>query len=250
MPDSPLVYAIFGLPNSERRSVLHDLIDSGLPKTTQALYFRPKNSPPGNYDAKLETIENLTVVDWELKASKVFHGSIEAAPDAIFFLAPTNADPADFAEAVKNWSDHNHCQVARLITLIDCDFLSANPKAQAWFDACIHFSDFVLLANRRNTSQKWLRQFQENYQKAHVPSRFELVKKGRAPNPIEILEPEARRTSLYFDELIPIEEDAFEEDLPEDQKPDKYIERLESGQRAYPIPDILKWTADNPTHEP
>jgi hypothetical protein len=46
--------------------------------------------------------------------------------------------------------------------------------------------------------------------------------------------------SLYFDELIAIEEDEFEEERPEDQKPDKYIERLASGQRAYPIPDINK----------
>jgi hypothetical protein len=119
--------------------------------------------------------------------------------------------------------------------------LQANSCSKAWFNACIHFSDFVLLAKRENTSPKWIKEFQTSYQKAHVPSRFEMVKKGRAPNPLEVLEPEVRRTSFYFDELIPIEEDAFEEDLPEDQKPDKYIERLESKQRAYPVPDIRKW---------
>ena len=49
------------------------------------------------------------------------------------------------------------------------------------------------------------------------------------------------RLSLYFDELILIEDDEFEDDeQPEDTKPDKYIERLESGHRAYPIPDIQK----------
>ena len=56
-----------------------------------------------------------------------------------------------------------------------------------------------------------------------------------------MLDPEARRLSLYFDELIPIEEDAFEdEEQPEDIKPDRYIERNASGQRIQPIPDIRK----------
>ena len=37
------------------------------------------------------------------------------------------------------------------------------------------------------------------------------------------------------------EDDEFEDDeQPQDTKPDKYIERLESGQRAYHVPDIQK----------
>jgi hypothetical protein len=239
--ETPLVYVLFGIPDSERRSVLLDLIESGLPDSTEVLYFKPKAIVASPIDAQLEGRANVHLVEWELREAKVLHGSIEAAPQAIFFLAPGESDPADVAEAVKTWSDHNNCNIARLVTLIHCDFLQANPGTQAWFNACIHFSDFVLLAKRANTSPKWIKEFQTSYHKAHVPSRFEMVKKGRAPNPLEVLEPEVRRTSFYFDELIPIEEDAFEEDLPEDQKPDKYIERLESKQRAYPVPDIRKW---------
>ena len=67
------------------------------------------------------------------------------------------------------------------------------------------------------------------------------MKNNRVANPAEVLYPEARRTSLYFDELIPIEEDEFEDQAPDDLKPDRYIERLESGQRACPIPSIQKW---------
>jgi hypothetical protein len=241
MSESPQVYIIFGIPDSERRAILYDLIESGLPKDSPALYFKPKGESDNPFDEKIAALENLQCVVWELRENKVQHERIEAPAEAIFFLTPGTADPADSAEAIKTWSDNNDCQIARGITLVHCDFLQANPAAQPWFEACIHFSDFVLLAQRKNTPQKWIKAFQTQFLKAHVPSRFELIKKSRPPNPREILEPEARRLSLYFDELIPIEEDEFEDELPEDRKPDKYIERLESGRRAYPIPHIQKW---------
>jgi len=73
---------------------------------------------------------------------------------------------------------------------------------------------------------------------------IELVSRGKAKNPVAVLEPEARRMSLFFDELIPLEEDEFEEDeKPADIRPDPYIERNESGQHTRPIIDIRKLLA-------
>ena len=43
------------------------------------------------------------------------------------------------------------------------------------------------------------------------PTRFELVKKNRVNNPIDVLDSQTYRTSLFFDDLIPIEEDEFED---------------------------------------
>ena len=51
-------------------------------------------------------------------------------------------------------------------------------------------------------------------------------------NPIDVLDAQTYRTSLYFDDLIPIEEDEFEDLLPEDRKKDPYIERLENGKKS------------------
>ena len=99
----------------------------------------------------------------------------------------------------------------------------------------------MLLNQRVGVSHKWVKDFELRYKKQFCPARILLVKKGRVANPFEVLEPETRRSSLYFDELIPIEEDEFEDDdLLEDRKPDKYIERLENGQRAFRVPDIQK----------
>ena len=71
--------------------------------------------------------------------------------------------------------------------------------------------------------------------KQNHPTRFELVKKNKVNNPNDVLDAQAFRTSLFFDELIPIEEDEFDELLPEDIKIDKYIERLENGKRSKPV---------------
>lgn len=241
MSESPLVYVVFGITDSERRAVIYDLIDGGVEADKQVLYFRPSGEAPSPFDEQLEAKENVSVVEWALQDAKVKHGPITAAPEKIIFLAPGDSDPADICEAVKNWTDHNNCQIARLFTIVHCSFLKSKPEALPWFDACIHFSDTVLLARREDVDNKWVKTFEERYTKNYFPCHFALVKKGRTGNPPEILFPETRRYSLYFDELIPIEEDEFEDQLPEDKEPDQYMLRLENGQRAKPIPSIRKW---------
>lgn len=238
----PRVYLIFGVPGSGRREILFDLIEGGIDKSEPVLYFRPTAEAASPFDEQINALANVSTVEWQLKDTKVTHGTINAAPETIFFLAPGLSDPADVAEALKTWTEHNQCPLARILTVVHCSFLQAHPDARSWFDACIHFSDVVLLNHREGVDNKWIGEFEKDYQKIFSPARFLLVKKGRVANPAEVLEPEARRLSLYFDELIPIEEDEFEdESQPEDTKPDKYIERLESGHRAYPVPNIARF---------
>lgn len=241
MPERPLVYLVFGIPGSERRSVLFDLIEGGLPEAGHVLYFNPKGENKSPHDEAIEALENVGVVEWELSGGKVKHGTIHAAPEKIIFLAPGVSNPAEVVEALKTWITHNNCELGRIITLVHCSFLSEQEKARGWFDACIHFSDVVLLARRESVDNKWLKDFQARYRKNCFPCHIELVSNGKTKNPVAILQPEARRLSLYFDELIPIEEDAFEdEEKPEDIKPDPYLERNESGQHIRPVIDIAK----------
>lgn len=239
MSERPLVYLIFGIAGSERRSILYDLIEGGLPNQETVLYFRPKDECQSTDDRRIEALANVSLVEWELRDAMVRHGRITAAPERIFFLAPSASNPADVAEAIKTWIDHNGCQLARIITVLNCAFLQSEEKAGRWYDACIHFSDIVLFARREGVDHKWMQAFEAHYRKACFPCHFELVVKGKTKNPVAVLEPEARRMSLYFDELIPIEEDEFEgEEKPEDTKPDPFIERNESGQRIRPIMSI------------
>lgn len=243
-PNKPQVYFIYGIPESGRREILLDLIENGIGSDEPVLYFRPEKEPQSQFDEPLDALKNLNVVHWTLDGTAIRHGTIKAPARKIIFLAPGTCDPADAAEGLKKWTDGNQCQIARILTVVDCAFLSENEKALPWFNACIHFSDVVLLNRRENVSNKWIKDFETGYRKQYNPARFLLVKKGRVANPFEVLEPEARRLSLYFDELIPIEEDEFEDDAPEDIKIDKYIARLESGQRALHIPNIQKLLAE------
>lgn len=234
----PQVYLIYGIPGSGRREILLDLIESVVDADNPVLYFRPKEEPNDPADEPIQVLDNVNVIDWHLDGATIRHGSIKAAPRTIFFLAPGHSDPADVAEALKSWMDGNQCQLARIITVVHCNFLSQNGNALPWFNACIHFSDVVLLNCRETVSNKWIKDFETSYQKQYCPARFLLVKKGRVANPFDVMEPEARRISLYFDELTPIEEDEFDDLTPEDRKTDKYIERMENGQRSQRVPDI------------
>ena len=242
MPERPLVYLVYGIPDSERRSILFDCIEGGLPDKEQVLYFRPKDESISPFDEQIEALEHVSVVEWELSGGKVKHGRITAAAQKIFFLAPGTSDPADVAEALKAWVSHNDCELGRIITVVHCSFLKEQDKSRGWFDACIHFSDMVLLARRESVDNKWIKEFETRYRKECYPCHIELVIKGKPGNPVAALEPEARRMSFYFEELTPIEEDGLEDDeKPEDTKPDRYIDRNESGQRMRPIPEITKF---------
>ena len=112
----PLVYLIYGIPGSGRREVLFDLIDGGIDAKEQVLYFRPEDEASTPFDEQLEALDNVSVVSWKLSDAKVTHGPINAAPDKIIFLAPGRSDPADAAEALKTWVDHNDCELARILT--------------------------------------------------------------------------------------------------------------------------------------
>jgi len=242
MSEAPLVYIVLGTPNSGRREIIYDLIEGGMQKASQVLLFQPTDEPTSDFDEKIDSLENVSKVNWALNAAKVTHGKISAAPEVIIFVTSGRSDPADNIEAIKSWIDHNSCEIGRVFTVVNCTFLQEQPAAQSWYDACIHYSDVILLNRRESNDNKWVRNFEERHKKQCSPARFILVKKGRVPNPVEVLSPEARRLSLYFDELIPIEEDGLDEDeQPEDTKPDKYIERLENGQRAHKILDINKY---------
>ena len=167
---APLVYLIYGIPNSGRRDVLFDLIDGGLEGKEQVLYFRPEGEAASPFDEQIEALDTVSIVDWKLSDATVIHGQIDAAPEKIIFLAPGNCDPADAAEAIKTWTDLNSCQIARIITVVHCAFLSENSTAKAWFDACVHFSDVVLLNRREGVNNKWVKDFEVGYRKKCSPN--------------------------------------------------------------------------------
>lgn len=237
MASSPKVYLILGSNDSGRRAITSDFIDSLGPQSP-ILYFKHKDEAKSDWDSKLEEYAQVSTVSWSVENTKIKHDSITESPSSIFFLAPSCVDLADVMEALKGWLSKNNCQLSRIITVVDCKSLNENDCLNHWYEAAIHFSDMVLLNRREGVGEKWIKDFVSNKKKQFHPTRFELVKKNRVNNPIDVLDSQAFRTSLFFDELIQIEEDEFEDLIPEDRKIDPYIERLENGKRSKIIKKI------------
>ena len=240
MSESPKVYLLLGPKGSGRRKIFLDLIQELL-ESSSILWFRHCSDSEASYasiNARIEGLSSLECVQWTLENSKIKHSSIKANPDYIFFMAPADVDLAETIEGLKGWLNKNDCTLTRIITVIHSEMACHNAIALKWFEASMHFSDIVLLNKRELVEGKWVQDFISNYKKRYFPTRFEYVKKDQVSNPMDILDHQVYRNSLYFDELMPIEEDEIEELQSEDTKEDPYIERLESGKRVKPIPTL------------
>ena len=148
-------------------------------------------------------------------------------------------NPVDQVESLKDLLGKANKELGRIITLANCRMLSRHPRLFAYFDACIHFSDVVLVHEPETVSRQFVRDFIQRYKDEYYPCLFEPMKRGRVKNPDLILETVPRRISLYFD----AEGEDWLVDEEEDLEPtpvDPYLERLPSGVRRKTVPDIAK----------
>lgn len=247
------VYLLLGIPGSGRRAIVHDLVENGLPPETSVGILLPASEAPTREERDLETLPGVTLA----KCDQPPDDRNLPFPTCSFWfvIVPGEQNPVDQMERWKDWLFRNRSsfELGRILTLIHCRFLQNNPGARPWFDACIHFSDCILLNHRQETTNKWVGDFQKEQKKLHVPYLIELVKKGAVANPAKILEPQPRRLSQAFDFWafesdahngwnIEIEGDPPHPDEEEDPVPeDPYFARMPGGRRLKKIPDIRKF---------
>jgi hypothetical protein len=253
----PLVYVILGASGSGRREILADLITDGLDTDEQAVVLLADGEAADERDAKLGRI-----VRWRLLGAEA---GIEVPEDAldgathVFFVTDGRGSPVDQLEAFKPWLERSGGELARVFTVVDCQLAEKNKPLIAWYEACIHFSDVVLLTKREGVANKWMSDFQAIFKDKFYPALFELVKGGRVKNPPLLLEPEPRRMSHLFDEpdwvvdgvdaeeMIETGEDDAEvgtklnEEVEVTQAVDPYLERRLGGRRVIEIPDVAKF---------
>lgn len=198
--------------------------------------------------------ESCTLVPWawddahsEIQCDALNPGA-GSGDDDIFLIGEPLRSPVDQIEALTKFVEYMDFRIARIFTLVDCARVSAHEgyEFERWLDACIHFSDCVLLNHRHGVSPRWIQDFQNRYTKQHYPCLFLLVKKAKLENPALALDPEPRRVSLAFDVVEP----EFEYDPEIEEEPDlmgeedPYFVRLVSGQREKIVPDIAPLFAD------
>lgn len=234
---TPLVYFWLGSTGGGRREIVRDVLDAGLDAQD-----KPFVLVPGGESADATAFSKPECAgEWRLSPDGLMEVEFPEETTHLFFISDGHGNPVDQIEALSKWIDDKAVELARIVTVVDSELCHKNPPAFTWYQACIHFSDVVLMNRRENVPQKWISEFIERFQKEHYPCLFELVKKNRLKNPALLLHPEPRRISTLFDEFLWEEDD--EEDLDEEGGPpvDPYLERLPSGRRVKEIPDIAQF---------
>ena len=247
--DSPLIYLILGCVGSGRRELVADLIEGGLPEGMTSAVLISENEPEDPADERLPAIERWR---WEPEVSAIIATLPEDA-ERVFFIVDGARSPVDQIEAFKMWIESQPgVELARILCVVNCRLAEQNPPLLAWYDACIHFSDVILLNRREDVPNKWISDFQARYKSQFYPAVIELVKGGKVRNPALILEPQPLRISHAFDsdqEWVAVDgsddedEEAMEEEEEVEMKPadDPYFERANGGRRVKIVPDITKY---------
>jgi hypothetical protein len=250
--EKPLVYLILGAAGSGRREVLRDLIEGGLEVTDRAAVMFSSGEPAASGPAGVITLPNVSTWEWR---DETIAGDLPPNATHVFFVTDGTRNPIDQIEVFKAWLEARPAELARILCIVNSQLAEKHSALLAWYEACVHFSDVVLLNKREGVANKWMSGFLEHFKKLYYPCVFEMLKDGRVKNPPLILEPQARRMSHVFDEEqdwiltnsegeeIDEQEETEDGDEEIEAKPaeDPYFERRNGGRRVKEIPDIAKY---------
>jgi len=248
-----LVYLVLGAAGSGRREVIADLIDGGLSEGDRAAVLLAEGEPADEAEKRLGEITR-----WRWIEEGAIDGELPRDATHVFFVTDGRRNPVDQIEAFQLWLVAQGGELGRVLCVVNCQLAEKNPPLVAWFDACVQFSDVVLLNRREGIANKWFSAFKEHYEKLFLPCLFEFVKGGRVKNPALVLEPQARRMSHVFDEEkewfvtgkdgvkrsvdeLDEDEEESEEEVEVTPEEEPYFVRDAAGRRAKRIPDIAKF---------
>jgi hypothetical protein len=239
-----LVYLVVGAAGSGRREVLADLIENGLGEADKPAVLVSEAEWADPADARLGEVGR-----WSMQADIHVQAEMPADASHVFVLFDGRMNPVDQIEGFKAWLADKATEVSRVLCVVNCELLEKNPKLFAWYEACIYFSDVVLLNQREGVSNKWISDFKGKFEHKFYPCLFEFVKEGGVKNPALVLDPIPRRMSHVFDEQDWIAED--DDDDEDEQKEgdevemkaveDPYLERRNGGRRVHEIPHIADY---------
>jgi len=248
MSDQPLIYLILGAAGSGRREIVADLIEGGLAEGDRAAVMLSAAEAPDEFDAKLPELLRWT---W---TGESIDGMLPPEATHVFFITDGHRNPVDQLEASAAWIAAQGGELGRILCVVNCQLAEKHPPLLAWFEACVHFSDVVLLTRRESVANKWLSDFRAHFDGQFYPCLFELVKGGRVKNPALLLDPLARRMTHAFDaeqdwvftdaegeEIEEDEESAGDEEVEVTAEVEPYFVRDAANRREKKIPDIAKF---------
>ncbi len=244
-PEKPLVYLMLGATGSGRRAVLTDLLEDGLVAGDRPAVMLAATETADEADARLPALTR-----WSWKDGQIV-GELPRDATHTFFISEGRENPVEQIEVFVAWLEAQGGQIARVLTVVNCQLAEKNPALLAWYDGCVHFSDIVLLNKREGVANKWMSDFQTHFKKQFVPCLFEFVKDGHIKNPALVLDPQARRMSHVFDdesdwifkttegEIIDEDEETEgDEEVEATREEDEYFARDAANRRVKRLPDI------------
>jgi hypothetical protein len=259
-------YVFLGAVGSGRREVVADLLASAKEAGLElpAAVVLHENEKVSEADKSLEG--RAVIMRWRIGENGVELPKFADDVKTAFVVLDGRADPVDQIERLAEFFRDSHdFELARIITVMHCRLLSEKPELKLWFDACVRFSDVVLLNRREGVPNKWVGDFTNRFSKKEFyPCLFGFVKSGRVDNPAEIMFPEARRMSLAFDvfddmteaesasraslpEYEIVDESGDDETLIDEDEGDDVVEqepffaRDAAGRRKIKLPDIADY---------
>jgi hypothetical protein len=156
--EKPLVYLILGAAGSGRREVLRDLTEDGLEETDRPAVMVSSDEPAGQ--GNTITLPNVTTWEWR---EGMIVGALPSDATHVFFVTDGTRNPVDQIEVFKAWIAAQNGELARIICIINSQLAEKHPPLLAWFEACVHFADIVLLNKREGVENKWMSGFVEHF---------------------------------------------------------------------------------------
>lgn len=229
-------------PNPGRWKMIREIIQRALPKDEIInLYVSP-----GERNLALEAIdsERVNIGLWEINDGAIDFSTdlSENRVNLILYGLPEFAD--DLIEALVSGYQQSAFEMGRIATHVHCGWCANTEEARAWYEAAIHFSDLVLLDNRDEVEDSWVRDYQERFRKQRYPCLFDLVRRGLPKHPDWLFDSQPRRLSLVFDpddlsgfatHTYGFEDEEEELDAEEEAAGDPYLRRNIAGEREKSI---------------
>ena len=122
------------------------------------------------------------------------------ADETAFIVLDPRQSPVQ--QLVRLAGDLGKCLIepVKVVTCVDCSAAEQNAPLRAWYEACVYYSDIVLLGNRGGASKHFVHDYQKHFEKECFPCLFLFLKgPGNPDQPLEVLAPDTRRLSQLFD---------------------------------------------------
>jgi len=172
------------------------------------------------------------------------------SPGAAFILLDPRQSPVHQLEYLAGNLKKCLIEPVKIITLVNCAATGVNSKLRSYLDACIYYSDIILLGNRMDIPKSFTRDYEKHYERNCYPCLFMLLKGPGIPShPQEILTPGTRRISQLFDLEGSLEDSALPGvvieascDLDmEEEEADPFRPPTDQQVAAAHIPDATPW---------